>query len=205
MTLALAPNKALFCNEPEVAYNKLLPYLKELLSRQRTMRYAADRDPTTGVLRRTVFFERLEAWRLSNGKQPKPFSLCLFELEDTETLYQRHGVAVVNQLIAVIGSILTASFGISDLRGRYDATMFAVAFPGATPPQCSASVEALLAGVAALEFYDEAGEPFSVSCSAGMSQSPQDGREVSTLCKSAERRLWRASRQGTSQLFFSQT
>ena len=201
MTLALAPNRELFRSETEATYTKLLPYLKEQLSRQRTMRSAADRDPTTGVLRRAVFFERLSAWLSSSAKKPKPLSLCLFELQDTEELYQRHGVSVVTQLVAVIGSILTASFGIADLRGRYQTTMFAVAFPGMLAPQCSPSIEALLAGVSSLEFYDEAGAPFSVSCSAGLSQYPQDARELSALCKSAERKLWRASRQGLSQLF----
>jgi diguanylate cyclase (GGDEF)-like protein len=201
MTLALAPNKDLFRHEVEATYTELLPYLKEQLSQQRTMRYAADRDPTTGVLRRTVFSERIDAWLQASAKQPKPLSLCLLELQDTEQLYQRHGVAVVNQLIAVIGSILTASFGVADLRARYHTAMFAVAFPGALAAQCSHQVERLLYAIAALEFYDEEGHTFSISCSAGMSQYPRDSRELSALCKAAERKLWRAARQGTSQLF----
>jgi diguanylate cyclase (GGDEF)-like protein len=200
MTLALTPNKELFHNETEATDTKLLPCLKEQLSRQRIIRYTADRDPTTGLLRRPVFFERLGSWLSSNTKRPKPFSLCLFELKDTEELYRRHGVSVVNQLIAVIGSVLTASFGIADLRSRYQATMFAVAFPRMLAAQCSSSVEALLARVSALEFYDETGARFSISCSAGISQYPQDAREIGALCKSTERKLWRASRQGISQL-----
>jgi diguanylate cyclase (GGDEF)-like protein len=165
------------------------------LAQLRQLKSISERN-ATGVLRREIFFQRLESWiRYSRGKS---FVLCLIELNNAEALYRQHGSLAVSEVMGTIGRLLNRSFGIADIRGRYLSNSFIVAFPGVASAQCRIDVQKVLDEISSITFHAE--KSFSVSCSAGMSQHLLDEDSVELLCKSAERKLWIASRKGENQL-----
>ena len=185
---------------PKMSTNQgtdLLGSFRRKLAQSRRLRALAERDPSTGLLRRSSFFERLSPWVLQPNQ---PFTLCLIELEQVQAIYRSYGSSIVEQILGVIGGVLASSFGMADVRGRYGAAAFSVALPGVVATQCAAAVRGVLSAIAELVFVDQEERDLSISCIAGVADFPFDGQTIEGLCKVAERKLWLAARRGAGEV-----
>jgi diguanylate cyclase (GGDEF)-like protein len=179
---------------------ELCARVRARIERTAMMRAAADRDTLTGLPLRRVFVGNLET-RISEAiRHNAPLSICVLDLDQFKQVNDVHGHLAGDRVLAQLGAMLSSRFRGEDLRGRWGGEEFVVAFPGEHAATMSAVLQRLLEELSAITFVGDDGSEFSVTFSAGIAELPADGVTVDDLVSAADKRLYRAKREGRARV-----
>lgn len=170
------------------------------LERARLARERAERDALTGLLLRKPFLEGVRTRLGEVARQGRPLALCFLDVDLFKRVNDTYGHLAGDRVLARLGRLLGARFRKEDLRGRWGGEEFMVALAGETAQRAREILGRALEELSRLTFEGDAGEPFTVTVSAGVAEAPKDGATVEALLKVADERLYRAKANGRNRI-----
>ena len=162
------------------------------LQLQQELDLLARRDPLTGLANRRAFLE--EAWQRT--ERHEPIAVALTDLDHFKAANDGHGHATGDAILRELATRMTRAVPGAITIARLGGDEFALLFDGRRP-EADIRAELTAAAQAAALPYRTSEGPILVTMSLGVAFSPADGRDVSELLESADRRLYahKASRQ----------
>jgi diguanylate cyclase (GGDEF)-like protein len=170
------------------------------LTHARLLQERAERDPLSGLLLRRPFLEALEQ-RLSEAhRYARPLALAIIDIDHFKLVNDRFGHMCGDAVIAGLGRLLRQRFRNEDLRCRWGGEEFVVVLPGQKADLLESALRRVLKELSEMRFEASNGELFSVTASAGLAATPEDGASAQSLIRRADKCLYDAKRDGRDQI-----
>lgn len=183
-----------------VARVELLTRVKVRLERARMLKERANKDVLTGLLIRRAFMEELVDMAEESQRNELIFSLALIDVDHFKAVNDTYGHLAGDQVLSQFGQLLRKRFRVEDVRGRWGGEEFVVAFRHIHKDTARGALQRALEELRLISFGGDHGETFNITFSAGLVSYPEDGKEIETLIKIADNRLYRAKEQGRNRL-----
>jgi diguanylate cyclase (GGDEF)-like protein len=183
-----------------VARVELLTRVKVRLERARLLKERSNKDILTGLLIRRAFMEELADMAEESQRNELIFSLALIDLDYFKKVNDTYGHLAGDKVLAQFGYLLRKRFRVEDVRGRWGGEEFIVAFRHIQKDTARGALQRALEELRLVSFSGDHGESFGITFSAGLVSYPDDGREIETLIKIADKRLYRAKELGRNRL-----
>jgi diguanylate cyclase (GGDEF)-like protein len=174
--------------------------LESRLERSRLIQDRADRDGLTGLLLRRAFNDALQARLAAARRQGTPVSVCLIDLDHFKSVNDTYGHIAGDRVLASMGRLLSSSFRVEDLRGRWGGEEFVVAFSGEGAESARVILERARREFVRFYFDGEHGERFQSTFSAGVATFPENGQTIEDLFKVADERLYKVKQSGRNRV-----
>lgn len=188
-----------YMNKP-IVDQELATRVKVRLERAKLKKERDERDPTTGLLLRRAFVDKLTTMLAESTRQKMPLSLCILDIDNFRKINSTYGHLAGDGVLAEVGKLLTRRFRAEDLRGRWAGEEFILAFRNADKDVINGAILRSQAEFQRMAFYSDQGETFRISMSAGISSYPQDASNLFDLIKVADQKLQKAKQAGGSRV-----
>jgi len=159
-------------------------------ARQEKIKLQVGEDPVTRLQGRDEFMKRLGQEVSRSSRSSAPLSLLLIALDDAQTVIDKHGSAVHDELMHQIADVLRTTLRVSDEVFRYSTDEFAAVLPDTELGTAYLAAERCREEIRGVEVV---GEPTSVS--VGVAQAT-NGRSTDDAIARAEIALFRARESG---------
>ena len=172
-----------------------------LVSRSQRLLQLATSDPLTRLFNRGYIDERF-AVELSRARRyRKQLTLAVIDVDRFKMLNDNHGHASGDVVLRKIGAMLRESFRHSDTVGRYGGEEFVVILPEMEMEAGRQKLESLRQRIAHTRMaIPHRGEQVQITISVGLATFPSDGEDAARLFSLADKRMFRAKRQGRNQV-----
>ncbi|MAD61108.1 MAG: hypothetical protein CMH49_06315 [Myxococcales bacterium] len=171
------------------------------LERSRTVQERADRDGLTGLLIRRAFNDALMSQMALARRRGSTVAVCLIDLDHFKSINDTYGHISGDRVLSALGRLLSSSFRVEDLRGRWGGEEFVVAFSDESAESAKAILERARKEFVRFYFDGEHGERFQAAFSAGVACYPQAGETIEDVFKVADRRLYAVKAAGRNNIF----
>jgi diguanylate cyclase len=159
------------------------------------LEHRALHDPLTDLANRTLFFDRLRQALLGGRRDRRQVALVMLDLDKFKLINDAHGHAVGDAVLKEFAARLAARLRRTDTAARLGGDEFAWILPRiAGPAAADRMVRKLLNTLKGT--FSVAGQRIDVAVSAGLALYPDDGDDVDTLMRQADRALYSAKRDG---------
>ena len=178
--------------------------LRDIAGRRKlelALEHRALHDPLTDLANRTLFYDRfrqsLHAARRENGR----VALVMLDLDDFKEVNDAHGHSVGDEALKKIAARLRLGLRATDTVTRLGGDEFAWILPNISG---RATVEKMVRKrLASVKKPITIGDlHLSIGVSAGVALYPDDGRDVDSLMKRADKALYAAKEAGSGPLFY---
>jgi len=183
-----------------VARVELLTRVKVRLERARLLKERSNKDVLTGLLIRRAFMEELSDMAEESKRNELIFSLALIDVDHFKNVNDTYGHFAGDKVLSQFGHLLRKRFRVEDVRGRWGGEEFIVAFRHIHKDTARGALQRALEELRLVIFSGDHGENFGITFSAGLVSYPDDGREIESLIKIADNRLYKAKELGRNQL-----
>ncbi|MFB2939379.1 response regulator [Aerosakkonemataceae cyanobacterium BLCC-F154] len=187
-----------FLHKPIVPTNLLIRVRKRL--EQGKMRRQTELDSLTGVSNRGKSMQDITRLLRLAVRQQQPFSLAVLDLDQFKLVNDRYGHEMGDRVLNYFGQLLSQSFRREDVVGRWGGEEFVVGMYGISKENGVKRITKMLNTLRKIKFTARDGSEFQVTFSAGISQLIEDGEDLQTLYRSADRTLYQAKIQGRNRI-----
>jgi diguanylate cyclase (GGDEF)-like protein len=167
----------------------------ELLDR---LRAQATIDPLTGCHNRRGFDEVLGVEFARARRYHRPLSLVLLDIDHFKTINDAFGHEVGDNALQRIGRAVRHTFRNTDSACRYGGEEFALIFPETGKEEGGRLAERLRILIETLPPNAEV--PRSLTASFGVAAYPDDGSDITSLIRAADRALYSAKANGRNRV-----
>jgi len=167
----------------------------ELLDR---LRAQATIDPLTGCHNRRGFDEILGVEFARARRYHRPLSLVLLDIDHFKTINDDFGHEVGDNALQRIGRAVRHTFRNTDSACRYGGEEFALIFPETAKDEGARLAERLRTLIETLPPNAEV--PRSLTASFGVAAFPDDGNDITSLIRAADRALYLAKAHGRNRV-----
>jgi diguanylate cyclase (GGDEF)-like protein len=167
----------------------------ELLDR---LRAQATIDPLTGCHNRRGFDEILGVEFQRARRYNRPLSLVLLDIDHFKTINDAFGHEVGDNALQRIGRAVRHTFRNTDSACRYGGEEFAMIFPETSKDEGYRLAERLRILIETLPPNAEV--PRSLTASFGVAAFPDDGNDISSMIRAADRALYLAKANGRNRV-----
>ena len=167
-----------------------------LLDRVRTM---ASTDGLTGVANRRTFETTLSTELERAGREGRPLSLAMVDIDHFKRLNDTHGHRVGDEVLVDVAAALRSCLRPFDVVARYGGEEFAVVLPGCSAADALSAGERLRAAIVA------ARPDLGVTASIGVAVFPVDAGDGESLVKTADAALYVSKRNGRNRTTVAET
>ncbi len=165
-----------------------------------SMRNQATRDSLTGLHNRRFFDETLPRELARAARSSEPLALIVFDVDHFKRFNDMHGHAAGDALLKQLGVTLRCAFRDSDVVCRYGGEELVAILPQCTVADAVARAEAVRAAVREMVVTHDGALLGPISISAGVSATPDHGRNVEALFQAADRALYRSKADGRDRV-----
>ncbi len=164
-----------------------LIFSAEVSERRRQEEHArvlAVSDPLTGLWNYRLLIDRLSSEIKRYGRDGKPFSVLLLDLDGLKKINDAHGHLVGSQALCRVAEVLHLSCREIDTPARYGGDEFALVLPGTSSEE---------AGFVARRISQRLAEDVEVprlSVSIGVAEYPRDGHTIEHILGAADQALY---------------
>lgn len=158
--------------------------------RTERLRWLAAKDPLTLLMNRGTFDERMQAEVARAVRHSHPLSVALIDIDHFKKFNDTYGHIVGDEVLRVLGDMLTKALRQSDLVARYGGEEFIVLFPETPAANAVYKAEDLRRTI----------EHSSVTVSIGVAELPSDGGDTRTVIDCADQRMYQAKRAGRNKV-----
>ena len=177
--------------------------LKRLLEEQRealaTLEDRSQRDSLTGLYNHAHFYAALTTECERARRYGRPLTLILLDLDYFKAINDQYGHPTGDDVLVRVSRVMADLLRKSDILARYGGEEFGVILPETSWEQGVDAAEKLRRGVAG-ERFGAAGEPFSVTISAGVAGYQVHGGSAGDLVWAADRALYAAKNAGRDRV-----
>ena len=172
-----------------------------LVSRSQKLLQLATGDPLTGLFNRGYVDDRF-AVELSRARRYRQqLTVAVVDVDRFKTLNDNHGHASGDVVLRKLSEILRESFRQSDTVGRYGGEEFVVILPEMDIEAGRQKLESLRQRIAHTRIeIPHRSQQVQITISVGLSSFPNDGDDATRLFSLADKRMFRAKRQGRNQV-----
>ena len=184
--------------EPE-----LIARVLNRLERTFIFRKLAETDILTGIANRRKSIQELTRLLHLAQRQGQPMCFIILDFDHFNQVNNKYGHDAGDRVLSRFGALLLQTFRSEDVVGRWGGEEFVVGLYGATEVQSKARLMELLEIMRQQEFTSASGEKFRVTFSGGISQYPENGRDLQALYQTADVALYKAKAKGRNQILSS--
>jgi diguanylate cyclase (GGDEF)-like protein len=130
----------------------------------------------------------------------QPFSFAMLDLDCFKQINDTHGHAVGDQVLRKLGTVMLKTFQGEDVVARWGGEEFAVGMFGMRQQDAVQRMAGMLDAFRKEAFTTPAGLGFHVTFSAGVAQYPEDGLELQSLYRAADKALYQAKKGGRNRV-----
>ena len=134
------------------------------------------------------------------SRNRQPFSFAILDLDQFKRINDSYGHAVGDQVLRKLGTILLKSFRGEDVVARWGGEEFVVGMFGMRQQDAVQRMMGLLEAFRREVFAIPAGGEFHVTFSAGVAQYPEDGVDLQSLYRAADKALYQAKKAGRNRV-----
>lgn len=159
---------------------------------------AAMTDYLTGLFNRRGFFEAAEKLVANQRKLGQSVTVMMFDLDHFKSINDRFGHEIGDEALQAFAATVSTSMRLHDIVGRLGGEEFAAIVPGGTET-------ALAVGERVRAAFEARGVEISGRCmnatvSIGITESPADVANISTMLARADRALYCAKKNGRNRI-----
>ena len=170
----------------------LLSYLRQRVDKLMGRLVEASRtDPLTGLPNRVALHQALARELERARPEQRPVSVIVLDMDGFKAFNERHGIAVADQALQRVGSLVTETVRMIDTVSRSGGEEFTIILPETDRHQAFLIAEELLSSIRDVEGgHDE------LTASAGLATFPSHGEDLAALISSADKALHAAKMLG---------
>lgn len=159
------------------------------------------RDELTGLHNYRFFCEYLTQEIRRAERLRSPVSLVMLDVDNFKLYNDLNGHDAGNDVLAVVGGLLSASLRKMDISARYGGEEFALILPATPKVGAQLVAERARRTVEQHSFSKEEGQPGGkLTISAGVATYPADAADVAELVRRADRAMYLAKASGRNQV-----
>lgn len=167
---------------------------REDKKQRREIRDLANHDQLTGLYNRRKFEERIQEEFKRSKRYDLDLTVMIIDLDHFKHVNDTFGHQTGDEVLEVIGDIISSATRRSDLAGRYGGEEFCVALPE-THLEKSLELAQRIRERLKERTFQSNGEEFNVTCSIGVAQLEEE-EEFSDLLERADNLLYDAKHEG---------
>ncbi len=163
--------------------------------------WRANYDGMTRLLNRNAFFEQFVAISARSQQQQTPLAVIQLDVDHFKKVNDTWGHAAGDQALIRVAGVISHTLRKYDVAGRIGGEEFCIVLPETTLADASAIAERIRARLAAKTILVNASTTFSVTLSAGVTGSEEQGDyHAESLQATADRRLYLAKTGGRNRV-----
>jgi diguanylate cyclase (GGDEF)-like protein len=170
---------------------------------QRQTWKVAEIDALTGVSLRSKALQDLTRLLQQAQRRQLPFSLAVLDLDFFKPINDKYGHQTGDRVLSYLGQLLNQSFRTEDVIGRWGGEEFVIGMYNTTGQVSRERLTQVLEKFRQHLFTIGGEDSFQVTFSAGIAQSPQNGKDLQTLFLAADVTLYKAKTQGRNQVLLT--
>lgn len=183
------------------SWDLCFPLQRKMLLRERTeMADRALSDALTGLGNRRAFDERIEEETARAERYGTELALAMIDLDDFKVVNDRYGHPVGDQLLVLVGHILTETLRATDIPIRYGGDEFAIILPETSKTEAWVVAEKIRAALGELTLLNSDGTAITTSGSIGIASHGAAASTAYALLAAADAALYRAKRSGRDRV-----
>ncbi|WP_058972727.1 cellulose biosynthesis regulator diguanylate cyclase DgcQ [Type-D symbiont of Plautia stali] len=163
--------------------------------------WRANYDGMTRLLNRNAFFEQFVALAAHNKQQQTPMAVIQLDVDHFKNVNDTWGHAAGDQALIRVAGVISHTLRKYDIAGRIGGEEFCIVLPETTLEDASAVAERIRTRLAAKTILVNCNSTFSVTLSAGVTSSEEQGDyHAESLQATADRRLYQAKTSGRNRV-----
>jgi len=160
----------------------------------------AETDRLVGLMNKAAFMQRAQVelgrLQIKGGKA----AVILADIDDFRRINNTYGHPVGDQVLKGVAQVLRDCTDDDDLVARYGGEEFVIMLVGDGEAQARQTAECMRQGVEEQALITDEGQEVRATISLGVAFFPEDGRDMSTLVKRADRAAYLAKRTGKNRV-----
>lgn len=176
--------------------------LDEARCREAQARRQASIDSLTRLCNRAAFVERLQSVLARGQASPSAVAVLYIDLDGFKAVNDRHGHAVGDELLRIVGERLTSCIRAGDAVARLGGDEFACLVERPRSDERIAEIARKIVD-ALCEPYGVGAGLLRVGASVGVASAPEDGADANALLERADAAMYRAKRRRIGYEFWS--
>lgn len=189
--------------ESEAALISVNEAMKEQLERveilQEKLRKESIRDHLTGLYNRRYLHEVLSHALPHAEREHSNISFVLFDVDHFKKINDKHGHDIGDEVLRAFSKILRENIRKGDIPFRFGGEEFLLLIADATRENVTRRVDEIRQ-IVAERCFGSPDKSIRVTVSAGIATFPEDGMNMDTLFKVADRRLYLAKEAGRNRI-----
>jgi len=157
-------------------------------------------DPKTNLYNMRHFDRALKNALEIADRRREPASILACDLDLLRDINNTHGHLAGDAAIEKIARVITANVRTDDVAARFGGEEFLILLPGTSKVAALRVAERIRSGVAGNAFALPVVDAITISVSIGVATFPIDGRDVTSLVKTADDALYEAKASGRNRV-----
>lgn len=179
---------------------ELLTRITNKLEHARLYRTFVETDPLTGVANRRKSTTMLNQLIRLASRLHQQLSFVMLDLDHFKQVNDQYGHAVGDQVLRRLGAFMSKAFRSEDVVARWGGEEFTIGLFGMASHDAVRRMTGVLGAFRQEAFTSSAGTEFHVTFSAGIAQYPEDGIELQSLYRAADKALYQAKKKGRNRV-----
>ncbi len=169
---------------------------------EKTLKQLAHNDPLTNLPNRNLFGDRMQYAIANARRNQEKFYLMFIDLDHFKIINDTHGHAAGDYILKQVAQRLMACTRENDTVARMGGDEFAIILTNITSPHHTKSIaEKILKALSTPYIIDN--KKLHISASIGITEYPDDGKNMNDLLKKSDRAMYNAKAQRNDFEFFS--
>ncbi|MDM5225163.1 diguanylate cyclase [Cytobacillus sp. NJ13] len=187
-----------FISKP-IDLEEFLLKIERHLANKKLFDQSAMIDELTRVYNRRFFDDSLVVFMNELSRNHRPFSLAILDLDFFKKINDTYGHPAGDLVLAEFAKYLKENVRQTDYVFRYGGEEFVILFSGASEAESKIALEKILKGFSEKRF-EQGGNSFSVTFSAGVIMVDKPGIEKETIVRAADQALYEAKQKGRARV-----
>lgn len=166
---------------------------------EHSIRHLALHDPLTGLPNRTLLEEQIVRSLALAGRHKLQVALAVIDLDRFKHINDTLGRRAGDEILLTLSRRLTEVVRASDMVVRLGSDEFVILMPGIEHPrQSSEAMERVLQSLSEAVLFE--GQELYITPSIGIAAFPNDGHDLNTLLRKADRAMYKAKSRGRNSV-----
>ncbi|PJZ06312.1 cellulose biosynthesis regulator YedQ [Pantoea rodasii] len=184
-----------------VAHQVIIRLVRRMDDLSAKLTWRANYDGMTRLLNRNAFFEQFVLLAARSQQQQTPIAVIQLDVDYFKKVNDTWGHAAGDQALIRVAGVISHTLRKYDVAGRIGGEEFCIVLPETTLADARAVAERIRARLAAKTILVNASTTFSITLSAGVTGSEEQGDyHAESLQASADRRLYLAKTGGRNRV-----